>query len=587
MSAAAQGGERIEAAGGRGAGRFALQLLLWGPALLMALPLLLPQEWLIGVLDHPAHPRRGGPPGAAPPADTTVAGARLLANAALPAAALWLAGAACLRLWTRRARAAPAAPGQALDPPPPRWVLPLLVLVAAALRLPLLTQSLWYDEIAALGDFTQYGPGAIAGAWFTPSNHVLQGILSWASLHLLDGGDVALRLPSFLAGLLLIPAVLGLGREAGGTRLGVVAAALASFMPIAALEATEARGYSLAMLMAALAGWGLLRGARTGHPAPFVAAALATALGVWAHMAFAAWGAGAGLVCLARLAWPGGQGAERARARLGAACGAAALLMGAALAFELLCPLLPDVLALREQLKGGRGQPTLLSAEGARIALTFTGTWAALHPWALLAAPGAIACAAGVAALLRRRTSWALLMQLAGVAVAVAGVALAGSWMYARFISWCVPGVCLLMGAGLLELGRVRRGAALAVAGALAAAWIWELTTLPPRQPLRDAMQWLQARRAPEERVGTVGIRGNVLAWYAPEGLAIATSGIGGSELEPMLERWQPRWIVVTYPRAMLPEARALLEERGFAPQVVLPGWVDWGGGDVEVWRRP
>ena len=125
--------------------------------------------------------------------------------------------------------------------------------VAALVRMPFLADSLWYDEIAAFLGYSLGGPGAAVGTYFTQANHVLHSLLAWCSTALFGVDEVTVRLPSFLAGIGAVAAVGFLGREAGGARLGAIAAALAAVMPTAVLPATEARGYSLMMLFAALA----------------------------------------------------------------------------------------------------------------------------------------------------------------------------------------------------------------------------------------------------------------------------------------------------------------------------------------------
>jgi 4-amino-4-deoxy-L-arabinose transferase-like glycosyltransferase len=143
-------------------------------------------------------------------------------------------------------------------------MLAATLLVAALLRFIGLGSGLWYDEIAAFLGYSLGGPGAAVGTYFTQANHVLHSLLAWCSTALFGVDEVTVRLPSFLAGIGAVAAVGFLGREAGGVRLGAVAAALAAVMPTAVLPATEARGYSLMMLCAALATAHFVRGWRRG-----------------------------------------------------------------------------------------------------------------------------------------------------------------------------------------------------------------------------------------------------------------------------------------------------------------------------------
>ncbi|HAQ67380.1 MAG TPA: hypothetical protein DCR70_06535, partial [Phycisphaerales bacterium] len=103
------------------------------------------------------------------------------------------------------------------------------VLLAAAIRAPFLTDSLWYDEIAAFLGYSINGPWGAVSTYYTQANHVLHSLLAWGSGAALGVDEVTVRLPSFLAGLGTVLAVAwlamtALGRDAKGVRLAVVAA---------------------------------------------------------------------------------------------------------------------------------------------------------------------------------------------------------------------------------------------------------------------------------------------------------------------------------------------------------------------------
>ena len=147
-------------------------------------------------------------------------------------------------------------------------------LAACAVRVPLALQSLWYDEIASYLGYGIRGTGFALTRMYTQANHVLQTVLSAWCVDALGPTEWAMRLPCFLAGLATIPAAWMLGNEAGGPRLGRAAAVAAALMPIAALEATEARGYALMALFATLCNALFLRGLRTRGTGTWVLYAL-------------------------------------------------------------------------------------------------------------------------------------------------------------------------------------------------------------------------------------------------------------------------------------------------------------------------
>ncbi len=147
-----------------------------------------------------------------------------------------------------------------LNPTPARWwrLAPLLLFGAAlALRLFRLTsQSLWLDEGGTWETITTHSWGSLladlgsARAGY-PLYHLL--MKGWV---LLAGDAVwALRLPSALAGALVVPLTYALGRRLGGVWVGLIAAGLLLVHPFALWISQDAKAYSLLM---ALVVWSLI-----------------------------------------------------------------------------------------------------------------------------------------------------------------------------------------------------------------------------------------------------------------------------------------------------------------------------------------
>ena len=86
----------------------------------------------------------------------------------------------------------------------------------------------------------------------------------WASIRLIGDGDVAVRVPSIVAGVLLIPLVYLLGKEAYDRRTGAVAAVFVSVAPFVVWYSQEARMYELSTAFGVLAVWAQLRILRRG-----------------------------------------------------------------------------------------------------------------------------------------------------------------------------------------------------------------------------------------------------------------------------------------------------------------------------------
>jgi hypothetical protein len=542
---------------------------------------------------------------------TTIAGARWW-RAALVAGGVLIP--AMIAVLDRRIGAAPSPSadtrGIAGDPARSRRGLTaaglaVLALLALALRLPRLTESLWYDEIADFLAFGAFGPGATMGNYFTPSNHVLSGILCWASVTLAGGANEAvLRLPALFASLATVPACWWLAREAtvesgrprAAALLPWIVALLAAVAPVLLLS-VEARGYAIMILSSALATALLLRGTRRGEGAGtgdvqlriWILYAIVVSLGTWAHLVTACVAVGHAALLAADL-----RVAVRRRA---AFAGLLAVALAATLTLILYSPLLPDLLSIRGQFKASDGdEPTLLGPEGLHSLLQMGGAWSwwAALPGIAMATLGAIATTGDAA--LRRAVVASLLGAVAAVVLAWAG----DSWLYARFLLFAMPAALLLIAAGVTtmvgERAVGRNGArratwrrALAAAALLlvVGSWMADLALRPPKQPLREAIAVVANAKRPGDRVATIGLADNVLDWYGSlRGVEVLPSGPLGREISAVLDRQQPSWVIVLYERSVPPERFAELAERGFSPYRRLPGWVDWGNGDVVIYRR-
>ncbi|HMN95174.1 MAG TPA: hypothetical protein PKC43_02305 [Phycisphaerales bacterium] len=494
-----------------------------------------------------------------------------------------------------------------------------LCALALALRIPRLGESLWYDEIASFMAFGQFGAGPTMGNYFTQSNHVLHGILTWIAVAIAGGvNEVVLRTPALLASIAAVPATWWLAREAtgggsaqrraeacaeapwgdgraarGSTAPALVvpwvAATVAAAAPTWVLS-VEARGYSLMILASAVATALFLRGRRLGRGVDRILYAVVIALGAWAHLVTITVALGHGLLV----------GIECLRRRAGALADAGALALAALLTLVLYAPILPDMLRIRSEFRALDGdEPTLLGPEGMHALLQAGGawTWWAALPGLLLAIVGALSIglrsrasarapeASSLAQLALARR--ALLAALLGVPVAVGLAAIGGSWLYARFLLFALPGCALLMGFGAALLIR-RRAALLApLALVILGPWIADLLLRPAKQPLRDAVAEVSAHRAKEDRVVAIGLPDHVLGWYGIlEGIEIVPTAPLGVDLESVLQRERPAWVIVLYPRSVAGDRFDLLARHGFELATRHRGWVDWDNGDVLVYRR-
>ena len=131
----------------------------------------------------------------------------------------------------------------------------VLALTIAGLGLRLVvTRSIWLDEAISIAQAQL--PFQEMMARLTQDVHPpLHHAVLWLTVSLLGTGELAVRIPSIIAGTLLIPALYGAGRDLYDRRVGLVAATFGTVAPIAIWYSQEARMYSMFMLFALIAVW--------------------------------------------------------------------------------------------------------------------------------------------------------------------------------------------------------------------------------------------------------------------------------------------------------------------------------------------
>jgi mannosyltransferase len=130
---------------------------------------------------------------------------------------------------------------------PPWWPLAALVVLAAALRLSTLgLQSFWFDE--AFTPVHVLHPSlfkTLDSITKTENSPPLWYIVEWVSYRLFGTSEWALRLPSALAGIAMVPVAWGIGRELSGRATAIATAAIVAVSPIFVWYSQEARVYGL------------------------------------------------------------------------------------------------------------------------------------------------------------------------------------------------------------------------------------------------------------------------------------------------------------------------------------------------------
>jgi hypothetical protein len=127
-----------------------------------------------------------------------------------------------------------------------------IILCALALRAIYLSQPMRYDESLTFLRYASQPLGTVIASYEEPNNHILHSVLVHVAYRLLGDEPWVLRLPAFIAGVLLIPALYVVTRRFYMPRAGLLAAALCAVsLPLVEFS-VNARGYTLLALIVVL-----------------------------------------------------------------------------------------------------------------------------------------------------------------------------------------------------------------------------------------------------------------------------------------------------------------------------------------------
>ena len=479
--------------------------------------------------------------------------------------------------------------GEPLDEQPDKsgsldlWIVAGLIAIGLLVRATRIGESLWYDEIAAWLSFGIHGPGPIMGNFYDPANHVAHTLLSWCAVELIEpalGFELALRLPALLFSLAAIAGMYGLARLTLSRRAAVVAGLFMAVLPVAMLEGTEARGYSMMICFAAWMTW-LLLATRSGNRAwMWCLYAVVCALGVWTHFVTA-------FVPIGHAVWLIWR-ATRHKETAWAIRGALALTLATVLSIALYAPAIPDLLNAQSIYIASSGtEPGVLGPEGLHALLQLGGSW---YPWAAWAGLGLLLLGLTTTPPRPKNDSRPLLREVGviamlGLPLMVIVVSLLGSWMYARFALFSLPGAVLFMAGGIDLLWRKKRLAAQSLVLLIIALSAVDLLVRPAKQPLRDAAEFVAQQRTANDSILVIGLAHRVMDVYLFD-LQPAYSLGHGVDLSQKLNDVNPQWIILYYPNHLTPDRATLLEHHGYKLTQQFRGWVDWNNGDVQIYTR-
>jgi O-antigen/teichoic acid export membrane protein/4-amino-4-deoxy-L-arabinose transferase-like glycosyltransferase len=155
-------------------------------------------------------------------------------------------------------------------------------LVAVVVRL-LLTRGLWVDEAISVAQAQMPLGQMLDELRWSDVHPPLHHLVLWVTVRVAGTGELAVRMPSILAGAALVPVLYLLGRDLYGRATGRVAALAGAVAPFLVWYSQEARMYSLFMLAATAAVLGQVRVLQRGAPRDWALYTLATVAMAWSQ----------------------------------------------------------------------------------------------------------------------------------------------------------------------------------------------------------------------------------------------------------------------------------------------------------------
>ena len=127
-----------------------------------------------------------------------------------------------------------------------------IILLGLSIRLALINKPLHYDEAYTYCEFARHSLRHILSDYHVPNNHVFNTLLIHLFTCLFGNAKAVLRLPTLIAGIMLVPTVYLLGERVTGRTGGLAAALLTAVMPPFVYYGTQARGYAMVQLCTVL-----------------------------------------------------------------------------------------------------------------------------------------------------------------------------------------------------------------------------------------------------------------------------------------------------------------------------------------------
>lgn len=455
-----------------------------------------------------------------------------------------------------------------------RWeviALPIILLLALALRLASLGDGLWFDEIKTLVEHVRLPFGELLTTLDSKNQHMLYSVLAKGSIAVLGESAASLRLPAALLGTASLAALYVFGRLVTIRREALFATLLLAVSYHHVWFSQNARGYTGLLLFTLLASYEFLRMLDTRRPIPKYSPylyGLWVGLAVYTHFTGAVVPAAHFLVLAWLIVGARKRSGENDRERGGeddrerAALRQAGLGMGVAAVITLLlyAPVLP-------QIGGILLAPTM---EGLQVEWK-NPLWALSEALTVLGrgVPGGmitvavvlIVPIAGVVSYARKTPVATAVMLLPAVLTGTA-ILIAGQNLWPRFFFFSAGFAVLFLMRGLSWLAGFagqRRSKAAAV-GLAAVAVLGSALTLPrawgPKQDFEGAASWVSEHAAAGDVIVAVDMCAQPYEYLGREW----PSAMSRVDLERVERVGARTWILYTFPPFLASELPDLWE---------------------------
>lgn len=479
----------------------------------------------------------------------------------------------------------------------------VLMAVAAVLRSIALDQQLWYDEIMTLVQSVRQPLGQILTTYTSQNQHVLYNVLARLAFNAFGDHIWTLRLPAVVFGVAAVPALYFCARQWTSAREAWLACLLLTASYHHVWFSQNARGYTGMLLWTLLSTFLFVRGMGSPETKPWLGYGVTMALGLYTHLTMGFVTAGHFLVFLwmalgeklPPLISPTGIPFARAVGK--------AQIRGPLLGFSLVgiltallyAPILPQVI-----------QKTLEPAVRTSVASEWTNPlWTLLETLRGLAAgaggdiglialpvAGAILTAGFVSYWRENRVAIALMI-VPSVITAAAMLALSHN-LWPRFFFSAMGFAFVLLMRGTVRTGEwastmagkpglsAAMGTTLAALMILASAISVRSAWVYPKQDFVGAMQFVDARRNPNDPVLLAGLAVFPYTEYFKKDWKPVDSR---AELDAARATGKPVWVLTTFPvflKSRHPDVWETLE-MDFTMVKAFRGTI--GDGDVRVYQ--